>query len=262
MQLMNRKLNVDKESYNNLRSQYDALMVEPDIRLFEEHHFGPDGRVNVTAEELKYPTTAFGELRRIAIEQHMRKKRAARLICLWWGSILVRKGFITDDERKRELFEVHPDMSSQDLGSRHRSINDTNGSVVSRGSNLLWIRRRLSRKSHSASARTEETSLQLHKEQMAAIEESEEGRSTSLSHVDNSILDVEAAATLWAVATGESFAPSDNNFGRGSNSARSVSSNSSTDNGEILQSPSKMKRMIHELDFITSSPGRDNSKRH
>jgi len=93
-----------KEIYKSLQSHYDALVVEPDIRLFESHHFDYEGRVEMSAAELNFPTTAFGELRRIAILEHGKKKRAALFLSLWYGRLLVKKGFITDPARRRELF--------------------------------------------------------------------------------------------------------------------------------------------------------------
>jgi hypothetical protein len=92
------------DMYDNLQTRYDALMVEPDIRLFETHHFDNEGRMAMNAAELKFPSTAFGELRRLAIMEHGKKKRAAQFISLWYGRHLVRKGFIKDEKRRRELF--------------------------------------------------------------------------------------------------------------------------------------------------------------
>ena len=92
--------------YRSLQTQHDALMVEPDLRLFESHHFDVEGRVDMTAPELKYPTTAFGELRRLAILEHGKKKRAAEFLSLWYGRRLVKKGFIKDPQRRKELFSV------------------------------------------------------------------------------------------------------------------------------------------------------------
>lgn len=93
-----------KAMYNNLQEQYDALMVEPDIRLFENHHFDSEGRMAMSAAELKYPSTPFGELRRLAIMEHGKKKRAAQFISVWYARHLVKRGFIKDAKRRRELF--------------------------------------------------------------------------------------------------------------------------------------------------------------
>jgi hypothetical protein len=90
--------------YQNLQAQYDTLMIEPDIRLFETHHFDDDGRMAMTAAELKFPSTPFGELRRMAIQEHSKKKRAAHFLSVWYGRHLVRKGFVKDERRRRELF--------------------------------------------------------------------------------------------------------------------------------------------------------------
>ena len=79
-------------------------MIEPDIRLFETHHFDNDGRMAMTAAELKFPSTPFGELRRLAIQEHSKKKRAAQFLSVWYGRHLVRKGFVKDERRRRELF--------------------------------------------------------------------------------------------------------------------------------------------------------------
>jgi hypothetical protein len=93
-----------REIYKNLQEQYDMCMVEPDLRLFESHHFDKQGHVNMSAAELKFPSTAFGELRRLAIVEHGKKKRAARFLSLWYGRLLVKRGFIKDPQRRRELF--------------------------------------------------------------------------------------------------------------------------------------------------------------
>ncbi|KAL3922678.1 MAG: hypothetical protein SGILL_002075 [Bacillariaceae sp.] len=101
-----------KEIYQNLQEQYDALLVEPDIRLFESHHFDQQGHVSMSAAELKFPSTAFGELRRLAILEHGKKKRAAMFLSLWYGRLLVKRGFIKHSERRRELFSPMQGTSS------------------------------------------------------------------------------------------------------------------------------------------------------
>lgn len=98
------------DMYSNLQAQYDALMLEPDIRLFESHHFDPEGRMAMSAAELKFPSTAFGELRRLAIMEHAKKKRAAQFISMWYGRHLLRKGFIRDEKRRGELFSPPDDL--------------------------------------------------------------------------------------------------------------------------------------------------------
>lgn len=91
--------------YRSLQEQHDALMVEPDIRLFESHHFEDQSeRMHMSAAELKHPSTAFGELRRMAILEHGKKKRAAKFLGLWYGRHLVKKGFIQDPVRRAQLF--------------------------------------------------------------------------------------------------------------------------------------------------------------
>lgn len=97
-----------EEMYNNLQTQYDALMVEPDLRLFETHHFNDEGRMIMSAAEMKFPSTAFGELRRIAVMKHSKKKQAAQFLSLWYGRHLVRKGFIRNEKRRRQLFTPPP----------------------------------------------------------------------------------------------------------------------------------------------------------
>lgn len=106
--------------YNNLQEQYDALMIEPDIRLFETHHFNDEGRMAMTAAELKFPSTAFGELRRLAILEHSKKKRAAQFLSVWYGRHLVRKGFIREERRRRQLFAPTDDGS----GIRGDAVNN------------------------------------------------------------------------------------------------------------------------------------------
>jgi hypothetical protein len=111
--------------YENLQSQYDALMVEPDIRLFEEHHFRSNGRLIMSPEELKFPSTAFGELRRLAIVEHGKKKRVAQFISVRYVRHLAQKGFITDQRRLHELFSASSCSSSPVVPPRrHRTFLD------------------------------------------------------------------------------------------------------------------------------------------
>jgi len=109
--------------YDNLQTQYDALMIQPDIRLFESHHFNKQGRMAMTAMELKIPTTAFGELRRIAVLEHAKKKRAAQFLSVWYARHLVKKGFVRDEKRRRELFSP-PDEGLVDGGSTKNYMDD------------------------------------------------------------------------------------------------------------------------------------------
>lgn len=106
--------------YKSLQEQHDALMVEPDLRLFESHQFDSDGRVTMSAAELKHPSTAFGELRRLAIVEHGKKKRAAFFLSIWYGRHLVKSGFIQDPERKRELFSPMEGIIALDYRYRQR----------------------------------------------------------------------------------------------------------------------------------------------
>lgn len=225
MELISRKSNGGADLYDNLRSQYDSLMIEPDIRLFEDHHFNSDGRVSVTSEELKYPTTAFGELRRIAMESHMQKKRAARVLCLWWGHILVKRGFIKDDKRKRELFaSVY--ASAQKLSSRRHLESGTK--VDDRRGNppLQWLRRRMNRTMHSTSGRLETNDDEQRVDALTAMEE---GKSYSLPLNDKPCQPV----------------------ARSINFERLPSSRSLREDGEVLQRPEKMRAMISELDLMS-----------
>jgi len=127
-----------EDIYSNLQTQYDALMVEPDIRLFETHHFSREGRVALSAAELKFPSTAFGELRRLAILEHGKKKRAAQFLSLWYGRHLARKGFI-DEKRRRELFATADEQWSNEGGKGSRTA-----SSFRRGGFLQTFRRRRS----------------------------------------------------------------------------------------------------------------------
>ena len=103
---MNMIVKSDKRStdmYKSIRAQHDALVVEPDVRLFDEHHFDEVGRLSVTSEELRFPATAFGHLRKFAIQQHMRQYRAARTIGRWYVKRLIRHGKIQSSTRRLHL---------------------------------------------------------------------------------------------------------------------------------------------------------------
>lgn len=69
-----------QDIYESLQHQRDALMVESDIRLFESHHFDKEGRVAMSPAELKFPSTAFGELRRIANFGTWQKETSGRIL--------------------------------------------------------------------------------------------------------------------------------------------------------------------------------------
>ncbi len=126
--------------YKNLQEQYDALMIEPDIRLFETHHFDTDGRMAMTAAEIKFPSTPYGELRLLAIQEHSKKKRAAEFLSIWYARHLVRKGFIKDERRRRELFAP---VREEVLGAR-----DAHGlELYGRRFHLQSLRRRKRRES-------------------------------------------------------------------------------------------------------------------
>ena len=104
----------------------------------------------MSAAELKYPSTAFGELRRLAIVEHGKKKRAARFLSLWYGRQLVKRGFIKDAQRRRELFSP---LSSTPFAAASTpfSFDDKNGVVervksVFHMPSLSPLRRRRNRK--------------------------------------------------------------------------------------------------------------------
>ena len=153
--------------YNNLQAQYDALMVEPDLRLFETHHFNSEGRMAMSAAELKFPSTPFGELRRLAIFEHGKKKRAAQFISLWYARHLVKKGFITDPVRKRQIFMSDSlakgmyDVSEHSASRRNSNSGQSQHSGGS-GNGGLWtaIRRRRKRRRQSYNSSLEPSTLE------------------------------------------------------------------------------------------------------
>jgi hypothetical protein len=143
-----------RDIYQSLQAQYDALLVEPDLRLFETHHFDDEGRVALSAAELKFPSTVFGELRRIAILEHGKKKRAAKFLSIWYGRHLVRKGYITDPQRRFELFAPadgkHITATKSDtVGENH----DDDLKRLHRLSSFSSLLRRRRKKSGSQSSR-------------------------------------------------------------------------------------------------------------
>lgn len=100
MNLITKKDKRSVQLYKAIRSQHDVLIQEPDVRLFDAHHFDDVGRVIVTSEELKYPSTAFGHVRKYAIREHMVQYRAARTISRWYVKILLKRGKIESAKRR------------------------------------------------------------------------------------------------------------------------------------------------------------------
>ena len=94
----------------------------------------------MTAAKLKYPSTAFGELRRLAVMEHGKKKRAAEFISLWYGRHLVRKGFVRDEKRRRELFAPPSPVSSPD-DSNPLSMTVAEGLIDNVGESFRQLRR-------------------------------------------------------------------------------------------------------------------------
>merc|ERR1712176_1049568 len=68
-----------------------------DTRLFDKEHFNSGGRLVVTAEEFSIPTSIFGELRSYAVEEHVRKRRAAKTL----------ESFYAEKKNKRKQKEVY-----------------------------------------------------------------------------------------------------------------------------------------------------------
>ena len=93
------------KAYISIQSKFDDQVIEPDIRLFDSHHFDDHGRVSITPEEMRHPTTAFGELRRIAILEHMRKVRAANVISEWYLRLLLRRNKVQSIIRRKALVQ-------------------------------------------------------------------------------------------------------------------------------------------------------------
>ena len=66
-----RMLNDDDEEHGD-------VIMDMDIRLFNKEHFDDNGRLRLTKEEIYNPTTVFGELRRFAMIEHIRRQNAAK----------------------------------------------------------------------------------------------------------------------------------------------------------------------------------------
>ena len=66
-------------------------------------HFNDHGRLVVDPEELRCPSSAFGELRAYAVERHAQKRRAVRKLSDWRLRQLVTRGAVDIGEREREL---------------------------------------------------------------------------------------------------------------------------------------------------------------
>jgi hypothetical protein len=55
-----------------------------DIRLFNQEDFDKTGRFKMTKEEFYFPSTPYGEVRKIALIEHSRKRKAAETIGKWY----------------------------------------------------------------------------------------------------------------------------------------------------------------------------------
>jgi hypothetical protein len=151
----------------------------------------------------------------------MQKKRAARVLCLWCGYILVKRGFIKDDKRKRELFaSVY--ASARKLSRRHLD-SDTKPEDRKGQPPLQWLRRRMNRTMRSTSGRLETNADRMHSQQWRR------GESYYLPVNDKPNQPV----------------------ARSINFERLPSSRSLHEDGEVIQRPEKMKEMISELDLMS-----------
>ena len=79
-----------------------------DIRLFNNIDFDNFDRFNMTKEEFKFPSSAIEEMRKLAMEEHMRKRNAAKQIASWYLCQLVkqRKAIITF-QRQQNISRKH-----------------------------------------------------------------------------------------------------------------------------------------------------------
>ena len=93
--LAQKRRQVEKSFFKNPH-HFDAHLFD-DIRLFHQEDFDERGQLRLSKEELYFPTSLFGELRRIALIEHRRRKNAAMKISEWYLSELCkqqRKTFI------------------------------------------------------------------------------------------------------------------------------------------------------------------------
>jgi hypothetical protein len=85
-----------------------------DIRLFNQEDFNKTGRLVMTKEEFYFPSTPYGEVRKIALIEHLRKRKAAENIGIWYKNQTVRiknrglfAGSHSDDNSDRESDTIY-----------------------------------------------------------------------------------------------------------------------------------------------------------
>mmetsp|Transcript_18248 Transcript_18248/g.27364 ORF Transcript_18248/g.27364 Transcript_18248/m.27364 type:complete len:553 (-) Transcript_18248:118-1776(-) len=96
-----------------------------DIRLFNQSDFDNAGQLKMTREEFYFPSTPYGEVRKIALMEHLRKRNAANKIGSWYkrkteilqkrNIKILRKGreSIEDDKNQEHVsFPLSPTTAS------------------------------------------------------------------------------------------------------------------------------------------------------
>ena len=118
------------ELYKAIRSQFDLMIVQPDVRLFDAHHFDNVGRMIATPEELRFPSTAYGHVRKFANAQFMMEYRAATIISRWYARSLHERSRIPISNRRLQLSSK--ELSRQLPITFSRSFSKENNGSYSR----------------------------------------------------------------------------------------------------------------------------------
>lgn len=133
------------KAYRFVQSKFDDQIIDSDIRLFDANHFDDHGRLRITPEELRFPATAFGELRRIAIMKHMQNTRSATIISEWYLRTLLKRDKIKNIDRRkalvRELSYTLMRNSEKDLMKQHREEIEKEEETLRSTKGLLKLQR-------------------------------------------------------------------------------------------------------------------------
>ncbi len=74
-----------------------------DIRLFNQSDFDKMGQLQMTREEFYFPSTPYGEIRKIALIEHLRKRDAANVIGSWYKRYLFQRRSRVRVVKKNEI---------------------------------------------------------------------------------------------------------------------------------------------------------------
>ncbi len=119
--------NTSKLASNN-RAVSDSIFE--DIRLFNQSDFDKKGQLNMSREEFYFPSSPYGEIRKIALIEHLQKRKAANKIGSWYKQHLLQRRTkvvkFNEINQNRLIFPI-PNASSSSLFSEFVSCASSNG---------------------------------------------------------------------------------------------------------------------------------------